>query len=100
MPKVDLDAARLARAEQNGDRPVVVLGGREFTLPPSPPAAVLVGIGRLQQGRLEGLEEALGALFGEDLPAVLAAGLAMEDFGAIFESLYGIGVGESPASGG
>lgn len=93
--RLDLDALHRAKAEQSGEAHVVVLGGREFTLPASPPAAVLVGVGRLQAGNLAGLEEMLASLFGADVvDEVLAAGLDVEDFGAIFTDVYGFDQGE------
>ncbi len=99
--RVDFDALHRARQEADDEQPVVVIGQVEYTLPASPPAAVLVGLGRLAAGNLAGIEEALTALFGEDnLQAILAAGFDMEDFGPIFSELYGIDPGESPASGG
>lgn len=99
--RVDFDAIHRARQETNGDTPVAVFGGVEYELPSSPPAAVLIAIGRLQAGNLAGVEDALAGLFGADnLAAILAAGFEMDDFGPIFEDLYGIEPGESPASGG
>lgn len=99
--RLDLDKLHQARAETAGDTHVVVLGGREFVLPASPPAAVLVGVGRLQAGNLVGLEEMLAALFGPDaVSEVLSAGIEIEDFTAIFADIYGFDAGESTASPG
>lgn len=99
--RLDLDKLHRARAEAAGDTHVVVLGGREFILPASPPAAVLVGVGRLQAGNLAGLEDMLAALFGADtVTEVLAAGIEIEDFAAIFADIYGFESGESTASPG
>jgi hypothetical protein len=98
--RVDLDALHKARAEANGECPVLVIGGAEYTLPAVPPMAVLVGIAELQSGNLAGLKDALVALFGDNVRAVLAAGLDLEDFGPIFSDAYGVEAGELPASGG
>lgn len=93
--RLDLDALHRARAEAAGESHVVILGGREFTLPPSPPAAVLVGVGRLSKGNLDGLEDVLGSLFGLDaVNDVLAAGIDVADFTAIFRDVYGYDLGE------
>ncbi len=103
MSRLDLDAVHQARREGEGDdaeRPVVILGGKEYTLPLSPPAALLVGLGRLQKRNMGGAEDMFRALFGDDLDSVLAAGLEIEDLEAIFGELYGMDLGESPASGG
>lgn len=97
--RVDLDAARKAREEAQGEPSVVVLGGREFTLPPSPPAAFLVGLGRLQKGDLSGTEEALQSLFGDQVDDILRLGLEIEDLGPIVNEAYGIDLGEASASG-
>lgn len=98
--RVDFDALHRARQEADDDCPVAIFGGIEYKLPASPPAAALVGIGRMQSGNLAGLEEALVALFGDNLQTILDAGFDMEDFGPIFQDLYGIDPGESSASGG
>jgi hypothetical protein len=47
-----------------------------------------------------GAEDMFRALFGDELDSVLAAGLEIEDLEAIFGELYGMDLGESPASGG
>lgn len=97
--KTDLDALRRARREATGVAPVVVLGATDYTLPVALPAAVLVGIGDVQAGRLSGLRDAIGALFGEtNVEAVLAAGFEIDDFNPILD-LYD-DAGFSPASGG
>lgn len=99
--RVDFDAIHRARQETNNDRPVAIFGGIEYELPSSPPAAVLIAIGRVQAGNLAGVEDILVALFGvANLDAILAAGFELDDIGPIFSELYGIDPGESPASGG
>lgn len=103
MNRLDLDAIHKARREAEGDdadRPVVILGGREYTLPMSPPAALMVGLGRMQKRNLGGAEDMFRALFGDELDRVLAEGLEIEDLQDIFAELYGMDLGESPASGG
>lgn len=97
--KTNLDALRQARREATGVAPVVVLGGTDYTLPVALPAAVLVGIGDVQAGRLSGLRDAISALFGDgNVEAVLAAGFEIDDFNALLD-LYD-DAGFSPASGG
>lgn len=101
MSAFDLDGAKKARQEAEDDRPVVVFGGTKYELPSAPPASVLVGIGHVQEGRLLGFEELLGGLFGRDaVPDVLAAGFDLDDLAAVFAEVYGMDVGEPPASGG
>lgn len=77
MGRLDLDAARAARAEQGGEAPVVGFGGVDFVLPSEPPFAFLEGLGRfaeaakdIPEGDLEAasrttpmLIEAVGCLF-------------------------------------
>lgn len=96
----DLNAARRVRAEVDGPPKVVLFGDREYSLPAVPPASVLVGLGVVQQGQLTGLREVLAGLFGEDnVDAVLAAGFDLNDLADLFGHLYGMDVGEQPASG-
>lgn len=94
----DLDAARKARAETAGEPPLVVLGGREFTLPPSLPAAVIAGLAQARRGDLEGFDVALRSLFGDEVDDVLRLGLELADFDVIIESAYGDEPGNSPGS--
>lgn len=96
--RIDLDALRKARAEKKGDPPVVVLQGREFTLPPALPALVVVGLARARRKDLEGLEEAFEALFGADVGDALRLGLELDDLDVIIEQAYGDDTGEAPAS--
>lgn len=100
--RIDLDAARKARAEKRGKTgdgpPVVVLGGREFTLPPALPALVVVGLARARRKDLDGLEDCFEALFGPDVDAALRLGLELDDLDLIIEDAYGDDPGEAPAS--
>lgn len=99
MAELDLNAAHRARREQTGSAPhLLTLGKAVFELPVSPPAAVLLAVGRLQKGELYALEDALAALFGERLNEALAEGFQLEDLEPIFGDLYGLSLGESPAS--
>jgi hypothetical protein len=96
--RVDLDAIRRARAEKAEPPPVIVFGGKEWTLVPGPPASVLIGVGRLQEGELSGLHDVIGGLFGPDhVDEVLAAGFEVDDLEPVLEA-YGLNVGEAPAS--
>lgn len=94
----DLDAARKARQETAGDPPVVVLGGREFTLPHALPAAVLTGLAQARRGDLDGFGSALDSLFGDEVEDVLRLGLELADFDVIIEAAYGDEPGNSSGS--
>lgn len=101
MTRIDLDAVRKAREEKQGDPHEVVLGGETFHVPAAAPAAFLVGLGRLQKGDMSGLEEALSALFPDPaaLERILKLGLDLQDLEPLVSGVYGIDVGEAPASG-
>ncbi len=97
--RVDLNAARKARAEVQQVEPVLVeLGDREFELPPRLPAAVPYGLAQMANGQAEGFELAVRALFGDRVLEALAAGLEVDDLSEI-ASLYGGDPGNSSASG-
>lgn len=89
--KIDLDAARKARAElaPEDGLPVVTLGGVEFELPAKLPAAVIVGLARARRRDMAGFEDALVGLFGDRVDEVLRLGLELDDFDAIIEGAYG-----------
>lgn len=75
--KIDLDAARRAKAEltPEQDPPVVTIGGKEYVLPVKMPAAVIVGLARARRRDVGGFEEALRSLFGPATPEeAIAAG--------------------------
>lgn len=99
MARIDLDAVRKAREEKQGDPHELVLGGKSFSVPAAAPAAFLVGLGRLQRGDMGGLEEALAALFPDDLAEILKLGLDLQDLEPLVAGVYGIELGEAPASG-
>ena len=99
---IDLDAARIARAETRGEPIVVRLGGKDFELPPELPADVVTSFGMVMRGDVAALGEALAALFGDELPSIKAARLSWEDEKLLLEStleLYGFDLPESSASG-
>lgn len=96
--RVDLDAAHKARAEKV-PAPVVKLGGEEFVLPSGTPAVLVIGLARAANEDLDGVEEALTALFGDRTPEVLKLGFAVEDIEVILEQAYSESAGEAPASG-
>lgn len=66
MGRLDLDAARAARAEAEGEPHVVVLDGQEFTMPPEMPAQFALHV--MEGNIFKGLE----ALFGPDQYAVFS----------------------------
>lgn len=103
MARIDIDAARRAKQEtETAPEPnVLFLGGREFELVATAPAAFLVGLGRVQKGDLSGLEDALASLFvkREEVAEALKLGLDLEDLEPITLGIYGIPLGEASASG-
>lgn len=82
---VDLDAARVARAEETGGTFDVVLGGKTFTLPAELPLEVAT---RFSVGDLRGACEALvGADHVEDF---MATGLSDKDLETLVDQGYGL----------
>lgn len=94
--KIDLDAARRARAELTPEEepPVVVLGGIEFELPHKLPGRVPIYLGYVRKGRLEYLVDAFGDLFGDRAEEALGLGLEITDIDDIIEGAYGDKAGE------
>lgn len=106
--RIDLDAARRARAEQRGDPPVIILAGKEWTLPAELPADVVTSFGMVVRGDVAALEDAMTSLFAGQYPALKAAALetgtplSWEDEKYLLESVlqeYGFDLPESSASG-
>jgi hypothetical protein len=100
MARIDLDAARQAEQEENGEPHVLVFGGREFKVVAAPAAGFLIGLGRVAKGDLSGLETALKALLVDpaDLDSLMDLGLTVNDLGPIVSGAYGVDLGEAPAS--
>lgn len=94
--RIDLDAVHKARDEELGDPTETVLGGVTFTLPASLPAIVLIGMGRVQNGDLEGFADVLTGLFGDRGDEAARLGLELDDIELIVEEAYELG--EEPAS--
>ena len=121
--RIDLDAARRARAEARREAglepPVVVIDGEDVELPVELPSGALTAFGALFAiggdledespeaiGRnlraLAALEEAAAELFGPAWPKLKSHGLSTDDLEVLLgESLevYGISLPESGASG-
>lgn len=108
---VDLDAARAARAEANGERPTVTFGGKTYELPIEMPFAIVESVGELQKAQddQDGIAVAgilaniAQSMFGDRYQEFLAAGPSMTDMQSLLENvagLYGLTPGESPASEG
>jgi len=96
MKDLDLDALRVARAEQNGTEKAFKLGGERFALPAELPydTAVTMAGGDMMAALEELLDEDRIASFHAQRPTV-------NDMFAIAEYLqtvYGSGPGESSAS--
>lgn len=106
---IDVDAARKARAGQQGPPPELVLGGETYVLPLELPAEAVHAFGAIMGGDFSGLGYGMACLFGgEDawnavLEASRAGGqpLSMDDEMFILEEAfdaYGMTLPESPAS--
>lgn len=97
MARLDLDAARAARAEAACEQHVVVFGGEEFVLPVEMPAEVAFRFADNDP------EAALTVLLGDQWPAFWAKQPTVEDMaelGSGIAAAYGFASpGESPASG-
>jgi hypothetical protein len=81
MTRLDLDAQR---AEGNAEPHIVVLAGKEWSLPPRFPLVV----GQHMQGG--DVEAAIAGLFGDDAVEVLLPIFAAEDIEAIADQLYNL----------
>lgn len=78
---IDLDAARAARKEANGEGPVVRFGGQDYELPAELPFAVLEAMRGLQneETAAASIVEMTEALLGPHYAAIRAAGLSVDD---------------------
>lgn len=111
MGNVDLDAARAARAEQNGEHPTVTFGGEMFELPTEMPFTIVESVNEMQKAQEEGDGYAISKLltgiaqdlFGERYEEFLTKHPSMLDMQSLLENiapLYGLDQGESQASEG
>lgn len=109
--QLDLDAARAARAEANGERPTVKFGGQIFELPVEMPFGIVESVNAMQLAQETGdgyeVTKSLAAiakdLFGDKYEAFLAFHPSMLDMQALLENIapiYGLNQGESSASEG
>lgn len=99
--RIDLDAARKARAEQRGEPPVVILGGAEYELPAELPAGVVTAFGMVMRGDVSQLDVALAELFGDRLAELKANRLSWDDEKELLDQTlneYGFDLPESSAS--
>ena len=105
----DLDAARAARAEQNGEHPTIKFGGVIFELPFEMPFSIVESVGEMQaaQESSDGykVSQMLNAvaqdLFGDRYEEFLSFQPSMLDMQSLLENiapLYGLTTGESSAS--
>lgn len=101
--RVDLNAARAARAGKKGQAPRVDLGDRQFLLPAELPVEVITAFGMMQQSDLAGMTDAVGALFGDQWAEVKKLGFSVDDLLELLSQImpmYGFTVPESLASAG
>jgi hypothetical protein len=109
--QVDLDAARAARAETNGEHPTVKFGDTVFELPIEMPFGIVESVNAMQaaQESSDGyaVTRSIAAiaqdLFGESYEKFMEKGPSMLDMQMLLENvapLYGLTAGESQASEG
>lgn len=107
MGNVDLDKARAARAETNGNSPTVTFGGTTFDLPSEFPFVIVELVRELRRDDNDGIRvsEIIGdisrALFRDRYKEFLNLGPSMLDIQALLDGVtpeYGLTQGESPAS--
>lgn len=94
---VDLDRIRTARREKLGPAPVLRFAGKKYKLPLEMPADYALAFSEARYAA------AVKALIGDDAAAEFFKWAAIPDlwaFGAEVDTLYGLGQGEAPASGG
>jgi hypothetical protein len=109
--RIDLDAARAARAEAKRkaaeeagtsvEDPHVILGGERYDLAPELPVGALTAFGalfavageddddRVNLEALGSLEEAASSLFGEAWPKLKGHGLSFEDLEVLLDGALG-----------
>lgn len=93
---VDLDKARAARAESQGDPVTVTLGGEQFVLPSEMPMPF---VWALEDGDVRAAVQAL--VGGEQWPAFLATRPSDDDLAELLKQAsraYGVDSGEDEAS--
>lgn len=109
MANLDLDKARAARAEANGEAPTVTFGGVEFLLPVELPfsmvedARKLSGVVNDPYAITEAISAISRSLFGDRYEEFLDYHPSMGDMQVLMDSiagLYGMTPGESAASEG
>lgn len=107
--QVDLDAARAARAEQNGEHPTVKFGDQIFELPTEMPFTIVESVNEMQAAQAESdgfriskmLTVIAQDLFGDHYTEFLDKHPSMLDMQLLLENiapLYGLNQGESQAS--
>lgn len=100
--RIDLNAARAARAEARGEPVTVELGDDVYTLPAEMPASVIGCIARAQAGEPSGMLDAMSALVGPDFDEMVTKhNLSLDDLMVLLEGAaesYGLTTPESSAS--
>lgn len=104
MGRIDLDAARAARAEALADAPILVIGGKDYTLPVEVPYRFAELLARIQhaneQESAELIGDSLRILFGDAYEEV-SKQMSIADIGALFDQIgkaYGTPLGPSSNS--
>ena len=105
MEALDLDAARAARREALGETPQIRLGGVTYDLPVEIPyrvAELMVEVSTKSEAESGSvISDIIRILFGDRTDEFMAQA-SVQDVGVLFErlvALYGVGPGESKASG-
>ena len=100
--RIDLNAARAARAEARGEPVTVELGDDVYELPAEMPASVIGCIARAQAGDPSGMLEAMAALVGDGFDEMVTKHrLSLDDLMVLLDGAseqYGMTTPESSAS--
>jgi hypothetical protein len=91
---IDLDAARAARAEAQGEVPTVRFGGVDWKLPAELPWALAEAAA---SGRTEDAMGAVKSLLGEQWPEFVKLNPTIEDVRILLEGIGTVYVGEDAA---
>lgn len=100
--RIDLDAAKAARREASGEAPIVVFGGKEFTLPVELPQSAAEAINDVSNDK-GSVNDIFKILLNGQFSDFMALGPSVDDVKEFFDKIapvYGVAsTGESQASG-